>query len=52
MFIFSNTILFTNNFDSVYRFEAEDGKGGFSVGDFDLDGKTDMAFGTVNGKYM
>jgi hypothetical protein len=40
---------FTNNFDSVYRFEAEDGKGGFSVGDFNLDGKTDMAFGTING---
>jgi hypothetical protein len=40
---------FTNNFDSVYRFEAEDGKGGFTVGDFNLDGKTDMAFGTING---
>lgn len=40
---------FINNFDSVYRFEAEDGKGGFSVDDFDLDGKTDMVFGTING---
>lgn len=38
-----------NNLDSVYRFQAEDGKGGFSISDFDLDGKTDMVFGTING---
>jgi hypothetical protein len=43
-----------NNFDSVYRFDILDpidlGVGGFSVGDFDLDGKTDIVFSTVYGK--
>src|SRR5690606_6868411 len=43
-----------NNFDSVYRFQVPDpidlGIGGYSVGDFDLDGKTDIVFSTVRGK--
>lgn len=47
-----NSIL--NNFDSVYRFQVPDpidlGIGGYSVGDFDLDGKTDIVFSTVRGK--
>ncbi|MGQ9643945.1 MAG: FG-GAP-like repeat-containing protein [Ignavibacterium sp.] len=44
----------TNNFDSIYRFQIPDpidlGIGGYSVGDFDLDGKTDIVFSTVRGK--
>ncbi|GMU95008.1 T9SS type A sorting domain-containing protein [Ignavibacterium album] len=47
-----NSIL--NNFDSVYRFQVPDpidlGIGGYSVGDFDIDGKTDIVFSTVRGK--
>jgi hypothetical protein len=43
----------TNNFDSVYRFDVSEpapwGIGGYSVGDFDMDGKTDMVFGTMRG---
>ncbi len=43
-----------NNFDSVYHFQVPDpldlGVGGYSVGDFDLDGKTDIVFSTVRGK--
>ena len=43
-----------NNFDSVYHFQVPDpidlGVGGYSVGDFDLDGKTDIIFSTVWGK--
>lgn len=41
-----------NNFDSVYRFDISElppEKGGFSVGDFDLDMKTDIIFGTMDG---
>lgn len=42
-----------NNFDSVYRFDVNEpppyGNSGFSVGDFDLDKKTDMVFGTGRG---
>lgn len=42
-----------NNFDSVYRFDVNEpapwGNSGFSVGDFDLDGKTDIVFGTGRG---
>jgi hypothetical protein len=42
-----------NNFDSVYRFDVNEpapwGNAGFSVGDFDLDGKTDIVFGTGRG---
>ena len=42
-----------NNFDSVYRFDTQEtapyDEGGFSVGDFDIDGKTDMVFGTGRG---
>jgi hypothetical protein len=45
---------FINSFDSVYRFKVPDpidlGIGGYSVGDFDLDGKTDIVFSTVRGK--
>lgn len=44
----------TNNFDSVYRFQVIDpidlGIGGYSIGDFDLDGKTDIVFSTMRGK--
>jgi hypothetical protein len=44
---------FTNTFDSVYRFavyeDPPNANSGFSVGDFDLDGKTDMVFGTGKG---
>jgi len=44
---------FTNTFDSVYRFAVYENppnaNSGFSVGDFDLDGKTDMVFGTGKG---
>ena len=43
-----------NNFDSAYRFQVPDpidlGIGGYSVGDFDLDEKTDIVFSTVRGK--
>ena len=43
-----------NNFDSVYHFQVPDpidlGVGGYSIGDFDLDGKTDVVFSTVRGK--
>jgi hypothetical protein len=43
-----------NNFDSVYHFQVPDpidlGVGGYSVGDFDIDGKTDIVFSTVWGK--
>jgi len=42
-----------NNFDSVYRFDVFEqppwGNSGFSIGDFDMDGKTDMIFGTMRG---
>ena len=42
-----------NNFDSVYNFQVPDpidlDVGGFSVGDFDHDGKTDIVFGTMRG---
>lgn len=42
-----------NSFDSVYRFEIyETGQAavsGFSIGDFDMDGKTDIVFGTGSG---
>lgn len=44
----------SNNFDSAYRFQVTDpidlGIGGYSVGDFDLDGKTDIVFSTMRGK--
>ncbi|MEO8231334.1 MAG: FG-GAP-like repeat-containing protein [Ignavibacteriota bacterium] len=43
----------TNNFDSVYRFDVSESapwdEGGYSIGDFDLDGKTDVVFGTGKG---
>ncbi len=43
-----------NNFDSIYHFQVPDpidlGVGGYSVGDFDIDGKTDIVFSTVWGK--
>ncbi len=43
-----------SSFDSVYRFQITDpidlGIGGYSVGDFDLDGKTDIVFSTGRGK--
>jgi hypothetical protein len=43
----------TNNFDSVYRFDVSESapwdEGGYSIGDFDLDGKTDIVFGTGKG---
>lgn len=43
-----------NNFDSVYYFHIQDsielGIGGYSVKDFDLDGKTDIVFSTIMGK--
>jgi hypothetical protein len=42
-----------NNFDSVYRFDVNEpapwGNSGFSVDDFDLDGKADIVFGTGRG---
>lgn len=42
-----------NNFDSIYRFDVFEqppwGNSGFSIGDFDMDGKTDMVFGTGKG---
>lgn len=44
----------TNSFDSVYRFDysepAPNDQGGYSIGDFDQDGKTDIVFGTGKGK--
>jgi hypothetical protein len=44
-----NTII--NNFDSVYRFDINERSiGGFSVGDFDIDEKTDIVFSTITGK--
>ncbi|MBK7379159.1 MAG: VCBS repeat-containing protein [Ignavibacteriales bacterium] len=43
-----------NNFDSVYHFQVPDpidlGVGGYSIGDFDLDEKTDVVFSTIRGK--
>jgi hypothetical protein len=43
----------TNNFDSIYQFNVfEDppwANAGFSISDFDLDGKIDMVFGTGKG---
>lgn len=43
-----------NNFDSVYRFEINENppysNSGFSIGDFDLDGKADIVSGTGKGK--
>lgn len=43
----------TNNFDSIYQFNVfEDppwANAGSSISDFDLDGKTDMVFGTGKG---
>jgi hypothetical protein len=43
----------SNNFDSVYRFDVSEpapwDEGGYSVGDFDLDSKTDIVFGTGRG---
>ena len=42
-----------NNFDSVYHFQVPDpidlDVGGYSVGDFDLDGETEIVFGTMRG---
>ena len=42
-----------NNFDSVYRFDTQEtapcDEGGYSIGDFDLDNKTDIVFGTGRG---
>jgi hypothetical protein len=42
-----------NNFDSVYRFDTEEpapyDEGGYSISDFDLDGKMDIVFGTGRG---
>jgi hypothetical protein len=40
-----------NNFDSVYHFttSGEYAYGGFSIGDFDHDGKTDMVCATMEG---
>ena len=39
-----------NSFDSIYSYyPAKNGLGGFSINDFDLDGKTDIVFGTVKG---
>jgi len=40
----------SNTFDSVYsHYSASNGVGGFSIGDFDADGKTDIVFGTIQG---
>jgi len=42
-----------NNFDSVYRFDTQEpaprDEGGYSIGDFDPDNKTDIVFGTGRG---
>lgn len=42
-----------NNFDSVYRFDISEPPpwwiSGFSVGDFDIDNKTDLVFGSMRG---
>ena len=42
-----------NNFDSVYRFDTGEpapyDEGGYSISDFDLDGTTDIVFGTGRG---
>lgn len=52
MHIFEYNMI-TNTFDSVYRYQIiEPGQlevSGFSVSDFDLDGKTDIVFGTGSG---
>lgn len=53
VFIFEyNPII--NNFDSVCHFQVLDsidlGVGGYSIGDFDLDRKTDVVFSTIRGK--
>ncbi len=42
---------FVNNFDSVYCFKMPDEYvyGGFSIGDFDLDGNTDIVCATMEG---
>ena len=39
----------TNTFDSVYRYNPQDYIQGYSVGDFDMDGKTDIVFGSSQG---
>ena len=54
MFTYLNIIPLINNFDSVYHLQVPDpidlDVGGYSVGDFDLDGQTDIVFSTVRGK--
>ncbi len=52
MHIFEYNMI-TNTFDSVYRYQIREPRqlevSGFSVSDFDLDGKTDIVFGTGSG---